>query len=122
MWPQENIPDSAAVFMRVHRTYCLEGALIPGVFRDHEGGMSVDWDRYASAEETRQRARRPDDNGVIALGVGAVRSVEGLSVAHGPIPANRAHSQVLGEKDEERRLKLSRLYTWKIPLGPKGPA
>jgi hypothetical protein len=119
MWPQEHSPDSATVFLRVHRAYFYEGALNPGVFRDHQGGMSVDWDRYSSAEETKRRARRPEDNGVIALAVRAVRLVQGLSVVHEPVPANRAHSQVLGEKDEERRLKLSRLYPWQIPLAAK---
>jgi hypothetical protein len=41
-WPIEEIPETDELFMRVHRTFVVNGALIPGAFRDHGGGMSTD--------------------------------------------------------------------------------
>jgi hypothetical protein len=128
MWPKEEIPDDATVFMRLHQTLFRDGAIMPVAFKDHGGGMSVDWSKYASPEETRARARQPAKNAVISMGVQAIRSIEGLLVEHepvqenglddkgGPIPPNRAHSEVFGEKTEERRLKLSRIHSWAIPF------
>lgn len=58
----------------------------------------------------------------------AIRAINGLSLDHEPIqensidvegkliPANRAHSEVFGEKDEERRLKLLRIFNWEIRI------
>ena len=128
MWPKEEIPDESMVFMFIHRMWVRNGEVIPGAFQDRGGGMSVDWDEHSTAEETRQRARRPPENGVISLGVGIIRSIQGLTVEHDPIQENthdlqgntirpnRAHSEVLGEKNDERRLKLSRIYSWEIHL------
>jgi hypothetical protein len=90
--------------------------------------MSVDWDRYATPHQTRDRARTPKDNAVISMVVGAVRAVEGLALEHEPVqensfdeggnllPPNRAHCEVLGEKTTERRVKLSRLWRLEVPL------
>ena len=128
MWPKEEIPAEGTVFMRIHRTWIRDGEAMIGVFQNREGGMSVDWNEYSTAEETRLRARRPAENGVISMNVGAIRSIEGLLVEHDPIqensldaqgkavPHNRAHTEVLGEKTEERRVKLSRIYSWEIRL------
>lgn len=76
------------------------------------GAMSTDWDKYASPEETRLRASTsgfsPADFAVMAL---PVRDVRGLAqiVEHDPLPDNRAHTNLTGEKDAEIRLKLTRL-------------
>ena len=85
MWPKEDIPNAASVFMRIHRRWAPNGEALPGAFRDHAGGMSVDWDKYSTPEETRARGRLPSENGVIGTGVGAIRTIEGLSVEHAPI-------------------------------------
>src|SRR5258706_4359980 len=126
MWPNEDIPDDASLFMRVHRLFTNSGQLGPNAFRDHGHGMSVDWSKYSTADETRNRARSPKDNAVISMGVAAVRAIEGLAVEHAPIQEgsvdakgthlipNRAHAEVMGEKTTERRLKLSRIWTWEI--------
>ena len=128
MWSKEQIPAEATVFMRIHRTWMRGGEVMIGAFQDREGGMSVDWNEYSTAEQTRLRARRPAENGVVGMIVGATRSIEGLLVEHDPIQENtldaqgkpvspnRAHTEILGAKTEERRVKLSRIYSWEIRL------
>lgn len=111
MWPKETIPDESSVFMRIHKTYLNGGSDVrPNAFRDHNGGMSVDCNGYSTPAQTRARARNPVDNAVMGIRVEAIRRIDGLSVEHDPIqegtldrqgrplPANRAHSNVLGEK------------------------
>ena len=92
--------------------------------------MSVDWREYSTALETRNRGKIPADNAVISLPAGGIRQIEGLVVEHDPVQENsfdknghplrpnRAHSQVIGEKTTERRLKLSRIdWRWEMRIG-----
>jgi len=129
MWPKEIIPDESAVFMRIHKVYLNRRSDVPpNAFRDHNGAMSVDWDKYSTPSQTRARARNPADNAVIGMRVEAIRLIDGLSVEHDPteegtldrqrrpLAANRAHSNVLGEKQTEQRVKLSRIWQWAIRL------
>ena len=99
--------------MRAHETYYRDGELSPGVFTAKDGGMSVDWEKYSSQEQTRQRAKNPAKNSVIALSVGGVRGIKTLDVQHRPEPDNRAHSEIdLPANHEELvevRLLLRRL-------------
>jgi len=111
-WTVEKIPDSDFLYMRVHQMWVREGELVPGVLRNHGEGMSTDWSRYARPDDTRRRARDPSRNGVIEMGVEAVRRVPGQSVEHRPLPDNRAHTDVLGDKDEEARVKFRRIARW----------
>ncbi len=115
MWPVESIPDSDNLYMRIHHNQIRDDAPIPGAFKDHEGGMSTDWNKYSTPFETRRRGRKPEQEyGVVSLPVGGVRSIPNLTVVHEPLPVNRAHSEVFGEKDTEARLKLCRLYQWQV--------
>ena len=125
-WPVEEIPDTDSVFMRAHRGYFRDGELQPGVFQAHSKGMSVNWDKYASAEKTRQQASKdPQHNAVISMPVIGIRQIDDLKVEHTPEPTNQAHSDVFGlpqksqrdRRDEMRRLLL-RIATIVIPLGP----
>lgn len=114
-WPIEDIPNADKVFMRVHVNHLDRESIIPGVFRDHNGDMSTDWNKYSTAEETRRRGRKgPEEYGVISLAVEQVRSVSRLTVVHTPLDQNRAHTDVHGEKDTEVRIKLLRSYKWEI--------
>jgi hypothetical protein len=113
-WPKEEIPDHDRLFMRAHRVFVSQGKLAPGVFRDHGAGMSSDWERYSTAAETLKRAADPSKNGIIQLVAGSVRAIEGLTVEHTPILTNRAHSDVIGEKTTEVRLRLKRAAQWAI--------
>ena len=127
-WPIEEIPDGDALYMRVHRQWFRpDGSIINACFRnrpDDSGGMSTDWARYSTPEETRQRARRPQDNAVVAMNVGQVRAIPGQTVQHSPIfghsdlPDNRAHTDVFGskEQDPEVRLQFRRISTLVLRL------
>lgn len=75
--------------------------------------MSTDWERYATPRETQKRGRVPAENGVVALPVGGVRSLPQV-VEHSPTDANRAHTDVIGEKTPEVRMMLRRLAAWEI--------
>jgi len=80
--------------------------------------MSTDWSRYSTPEETLARARKPEDNGVVEMVVGAVRAIPNLRVEHVPLPENRAHSEVFGKKDVEARVLLQRACRWSLPIKP----
>jgi hypothetical protein len=105
-WPIEHIPDDADVFMRAHSMFFNRRRVLqPGVFRPHYGSMSVDWDKYSSPEDTRQRAANPQKNAVIALPVDGIRHIGNLEVEHtpdlSPESMNRAHSDVVGLPEGE---------------------
>ncbi|MGH2531680.1 MAG: hypothetical protein ACRDJW_05180 [Thermomicrobiales bacterium] len=120
-WPVESIPDSATVYMRVHKQYIKRGQISASCFKNQadptspRAGRSTDWSTYSTPEECRDRARHPRDNAVIELVVGDIRSIEGQSVEHTPIPnaperkGNRAHTDVFGDKDDlEVKLRFRR--------------
>ncbi|MBI3896512.1 MAG: hypothetical protein HY313_11340 [Acidobacteria bacterium] len=124
-WPVEEIPDAELVFMRARREHIRDGELQPGVFRSHGNGMSVNWERYASAEETKQQAqlvkKDPDNYAVISMPVIRIRRIDDLRVEHTPEPTNRAHSDVFGlpqkgEQLTEIRLRLRDIATIVISL------
>lgn len=87
-----------------------------GAMHNKGDGLSGDWSKYSTAEESRMRRKEPSKNGVIRLQVGSVRKLPGQTVEHRPILSNQSHSVILGAKDEEVRLKLSRLAIWEIDL------
>lgn len=110
-WEKEPIPDGDWLYRRVHRKLVnSSGGIRAGAFSDYLGGMSTDWDKYASPHETQLRGTGlpPAEFAVVALPVGEVRNLE-QSVEHDPLPDNRAHTNVVGEKDTEVRLKLARI-------------
>jgi hypothetical protein len=122
VWPIESIPNEDGVFMRAHRQHFANGEVRPGVFRPQDGGMSVNWEKYASAEDTkRQATRNAQDNAVLKLSVRAIRDIPPLKVEHTPQPNNRAHTDVnglplKGEECTRVRLSLSRIAKTVIPL------
>lgn len=114
-WPQESIPDRDVLFMRVHRQWTLDGSPTPGAFQDRDGGMSTDWSKYSTAQDTLKRARKPEMNGILKMQVEQVRKIPNQTVQHTPKPENRAHTDVFGNKDDvEVRLLFSRICTWAI--------
>jgi hypothetical protein len=114
-WEIENIPDEDVVYMRLHRSMIdPEGNLNPGLIRLRPGehGMSVDWNKYSTPEETRNRAKVPADNGVVSFPVGGVRKIPFQEVLHAPIPQNQAHAEIIGDKkDPEIRLRFMQICT-----------
>jgi hypothetical protein len=125
-WPVEDIPDKDLLYFRVHETYQVPGTteIRPGAFRDRGAGMSSDWEKYSTPEQTRARAQQPDRNGVVSFHAGSIRIIKGQTVVHEPIspggdqPPNRAHTEVFGKKDEEVRLELRRIAQWTTARWP----
>jgi hypothetical protein len=118
-WPLEAIPDSARLFFRIHRNWLArDGEIMPGFFKNTpaDSGMSCDWEKYSTPEESRSRAKDPSVNGVLAMIAGEIRLVPDQRLAHDPLPTNRAHSQVFGDKDPEVRLKLKRIASWVLRI------
>lgn len=121
-WPKENIPDGDTLYRWVHREHITaSGTIRPGAFRDYQGGMSADWGKYSTPEETRQRPDHhpKEDFAVVELHVRGVRNI-GQEVDHDPLPHNQAHTNVIGEKDAETRVKLVRLSKIVLPLEDAG--
>jgi len=78
------------------------------------GGCLLYWANYSTPEETLRRARNPEKNGVLKMQVSEVRAIPNQTVVHTPEKTNRARTDVLGMKDEEVRLKYTRICTWII--------
>ncbi len=81
--------------------------------------MSLDWDKYSTAEQTRNRGRKPHHNAVVSLMVGGIRTINNLEVLHTPEKENQAHSESVLPEDEtltEIRVLLLRLAKMEIPL------
>lgn len=116
-WQSENIPNEDFLYIRVHKGYFVPKYIpfAPGAFKDQGGGMSTDWSKYSTPNETRNRVKQfgklPENYAVIEMLVADVRAIENQIVEHTPdIPnLNRAHTDIFGEKDEEVRLKFSRI-------------
>lgn len=101
-WLTELIPDDARLYLRVHVRQVPTG-LHPGVFREHGGAMSVDWNKYSTPEQSRHRAVDPASNGIVELSADGVRAIEDLTVLHAPDMKrrNQAHSAVHGISDPQ---------------------
>jgi hypothetical protein len=120
-WPIELVPDADLLFMRVHHNNIREGRLLPLVFLNHgegeEDGMSTDWNKYSTPEETRNRVYKDKPTwkgGVIQMVAGEVRKIPNQVVQHAPLTDNRAHTNVKGRKDTQVRYLFMRSWTWVI--------
>jgi succinate dehydrogenase/fumarate reductase flavoprotein subunit len=136
---KEDISHLHCLFRRIHRAQIdsklAEPKPKPIAFTDEE--LSVDWCKYSSAEESRQRIksiphpknpaiiRDPDDYSVSSLAVAKIRDeIQNLKVEHDPDETtnNLSHSLVLGNKTEtqegiEIRMKLRDMSRWIIYRG-----
>lgn len=112
----QELPDEDYLYMRAHKVFFRNAVLLEGVFRDHGSAMSTDWSRYATPIDTRNRGRIPADNAVLSLRVGDVKAIPGLSVKHTPEPSNTAHTDVIGHKSPEVRIRLRRICVIVLPL------
>jgi hypothetical protein len=129
--PIEDIPDADVAYYRVHWNLVRTagGKLGPNCFRDPTGyGMSTDWSKYKTPEQTRLGAgvEKAINYGVTGLQVGHVRRIERLTVVHAPTEDNDAHTHVLGlsTEDELRTIQRAEMYDacdrkWLIePMSP----
>lgn len=121
------IPDEHRVFMRVHKQNIdfketNPNRMIRPVAFDvkGEGGLSVDWSEYSTAQESLERAKLPDSNGIISMPVIGIRSNPlPLTVIHKPEETNYSHSEIYGipprkPSDLGIRVKLMDLSKWEI--------
>ena len=61
-WASEEIPNDDYLWMRVHKNDLPNGDIAPGAFKNRpttKDGMSTDWEKYATPQETRNRGRIP---------------------------------------------------------------
>ena len=113
VWAVENVPNEAHLYLRVHVNLVKSG-LTPSIFREHGGGMSTDWNKYATPAKTRAGSEKPASSyGVVTLEVAKVRVVPGLSVTHAPLLCNRAHTEVFGIGTSGPLTSERRLLLWK---------
>lgn len=83
-FPIEDIPDCDCVFMRAYRDRVKNGVVRPSAFEPHKGGLSVDWDRYSTADATLSRANNPTNYAVVRMGVGLIRDSTSHKVGSRP--------------------------------------
>jgi len=104
-WPIEHIPDADSVFYRVPVGFLrADRKPHPGVFRENKGSMSVDWEKYSTAAECRERPGKPERFAVLKLPAQGIRAISNLRLDHDPayFPnakpplINRAHAGVIG--------------------------
>ncbi len=122
-WETEDVPDGDLLYRRVHQEKLYrDGRPRPAAFTDYKGGMSTDWQRYSTPEQVRQRAtgRPPREFAVVEFTAGQARHLNQV-VAHDPLPDNRSHTNVVGEKDEEVRRLFSRRCRIALPFEPEEP-
>lgn len=132
MYVVEPIPDADLLYFRVHKGLIdKQGDVIHRAFQERCGGMSTNWAKYATPEETREQVvklqKEPTNYGVVSFVAGDVRSISEATVLHTPIyPDNRSHTDINGSGPQPPseyhtmvRMKLARFYSW--CLTPKAP-
>ena len=101
----EDIPDKDLLYYRVHKDFLKDGDILPGVFRDKKDSLSADWNKYSTPLISLLRSKVIEDNAIISLKVDLLRNCS-QKVLHNPIGCNYAHSDVIGKKDSETRIKI----------------
>ena len=118
----EPIPDSALLFRRIHKDFLLDshsGLVSSAAFDGLE--MSVNWQAYATAEETAAQDTTGNTVAVVSLVAGICRALE-QTVVHNPLPAqentpvNPAHTLVQGRKSKpiKHKLRDASVLVWKL--------
>lgn len=129
-FPIEQIPNEDKLYYRIHQVNIDTSEtddkkkIKPGAFdpqpKPHGTEMSVDWSKYSTPNESRNRARIPAKNGIVSFDVYKVRqSPVSLNVAHKPTK-NQAHSIIFHvlpkANNPEIRINLRRICEWEIEM------
>ena len=122
-----NIPDEHYVYMRVHKQNIdykatSHNRMIRPVAFDAkgEGGLSVDWSKHSTPQESLERSKVPENNGIISMPIFGIRANPlPLSVLHKPDETNYSHSEIFEipprkPSDMGVRVKLMDLSKWEI--------
>ena len=127
-YPIEEIPNNDILFYRIHQQYIdheendEKKRIKPSAFdpqpKPNGTEMSVDWSKYSTAQDSKERARKPEKNGIVSFNSASIReSPPQLKVNHRPT-YNRAHSIIFDvlpdSNDPEIRIKLRRECKWEI--------
>lgn len=140
-WPKENISIESRLFCRVHyqKVNKVNGAPAPSAFYNTPKtgpDLSSDWDKYSNPQQSRALIgfeyklgttvfKNPEDFFITEFLVENIYKLElNQIVEHSPKqiipdeignPNNRAHSSIIGDKnDEELRLKFVGISEWRI--------
>jgi hypothetical protein len=99
-YPVEIIPPESHLFRRFppYQYNPVTGKAIADTFNKEK--CSVDWDRYASPQDTLSRVKKNNPWGVVRIQAGYVRSVGEQKVLHEPY-FYQAHSEISGKKNME---------------------
>jgi hypothetical protein len=127
-WPIEEVPGDHVLLMRVHRTNIADGKPTAGAFVEHgdgeERGMSTNWSKHASAQQTLNEKPSTWKGGIIEMLVDDVRKIPKQLVVHAPLPLNRAHTNVKGPKKgnfEGTEIRYKFMSIWKWAIDPTTP-
>ncbi len=130
----EIIPDEDKLFCRVHKNLInTEGDILPRAFDptpyppEIPDGLSVNWSKYSSAQETQVQVKannkNPQDYAVVSFTAGAVRGIGSVGVTHDPKEDNLAHSLITGippRKSSDtriiRELQKQAQQSWEINI------
>ena len=101
---KEYIPDTCYLYRHIIKNSIRKnGAISPGAFKNSKkgnGGMSTDWAKYSTPQESLNRHSEDKRGGIVKLKVGDIRSLPNQTVEHTP-NGNQAHTDVFGIKDTE---------------------
>ena len=140
--PIENFLDAHFLFRGIHRIFWMNWKEIhkiePNLFstKAEAKGLSTDWSKYATPEDTLNRLRAPTlkVNGILELNVGRLQftikeNKLPLIIKHDPIRVpkgktqiNRAHTLLMGiNKPNRAKIKrcLSKIANWVAGYMPK---
>ncbi len=139
--PFENYLDEHSLYRGIHRNIWIKWPILENIqphffYSDNaEEGLSMDWSKYSTPEDTLKRLREPnlETNGIIDLNVEKLRNcIEEnsfpLIIVHDPIkkatkilPINRAHTLIHGingaNKAKIRRI-VSKIAEWAPEMKP----
>ncbi|MFN8637412.1 MAG: hypothetical protein U0893_26470 [Chloroflexota bacterium] len=119
-WPEEIIADDDSLYRRVPPIFVKpDGTLSDKLFmrnsesnrnkKEPDPDISVDWDRYATPEQSLVRAERPT-HGICGLRAAFPRSLD-LTATHSPDREhdNRAHASIRGNEGPRAKQRCFRL-------------
>jgi hypothetical protein len=116
-WPIEDIPDSDMLYRAVHvEDIRASGEFKPNGFKRHKRGVSMDWSKYSTPEETQHRRKdKPASQFRVAyLRIKLVRGA-GFVVEHDPLIDNRAHTEVISQNSPQQRMELAKIANRERP-------
>jgi hypothetical protein len=127
----ERILDDDLLYHRVHEDFIdpeRPDVVVPDAIKPEGDGLSMDWAKKCTPEETRQRAktRSVSEYGVIGILASNIRSNTDLKIEYRPTPENPAHVlvnaawQIENKSQESKRTRrklrtiLARYAIWMI--------